>query len=93
MRKLSDVIEFTKADIEKSGLLGSIIGHFGDGNFHTLLLFPEEKRHIAEEVVHRTVDKAIEMKGTAMGEHGVGLVKRDYLEKELGKKLWMQCDW
>jgi D-lactate dehydrogenase (cytochrome) len=31
------------------------------------------------------VDKAIEMNGTATGEHGVGLVKRDYLEKELGK--------
>ncbi|RBQ77714.1 hypothetical protein FVER14953_05713 [Fusarium verticillioides] len=86
LSRLPDIIEFAKADIEKSGLLGSIVGHVGDGNFHTLLLFPEEKRHIAEEVVHRMVDKAIEMKGTATGEHGVGLVKRDYLEKELGKE-------
>ncbi|KAF4415228.1 D-lactate dehydrogenase (cytochrome) [Fusarium acutatum] len=86
LSRLPAIIEFAKADIEKSGLLGSIVGHVGDGNFHTLLLFPEEKRHIAEEVVHRMVDKAIEMKGTATGEHGVGLVKRDYLEKELGKE-------
>ncbi|KAF5601767.1 d-lactate dehydrogenase (cytochrome) [Fusarium pseudocircinatum] len=86
LSRLPDIIEFAKADIEKSGLLGSIVGHVGDGNFHTLLLFPEEKRHIAEDVVHRMVDKAIEMKGTATGEHGVGLVKRDYLEKELGKE-------
>ncbi|KAF5251004.1 hypothetical protein FANTH_3868 [Fusarium anthophilum] len=86
LSRLPDIIEFAKADIEKSGLLGSIVGHVGDGNFHTLLLFPEEKRHIAEGVVHRMVDKAIEMKGTATGEHGVGLVKRDYLEKELGKE-------
>ncbi|KAL5627085.1 hypothetical protein FOBRF1_001428 [Fusarium oxysporum] len=86
LSRLPDIIEFAKADIEKSGLLGSVVGHVGDGNFHTLLLFPEEKRHIAEEVVHRMVDKAIEMKGTATGEHGVGLVKRDYLEKELGKE-------
>ncbi|KAF9766004.1 hypothetical protein IL306_001625 [Fusarium sp. DS 682] len=86
LSRLPDIIEFAKADIENSGLLGSIVGHVGDGNFHTLLLFPEEKRHIAEEVVHRMVDKAIEMKGTATGEHGVGLVKRDYLEKELGKE-------
>ncbi|KAF4337288.1 d-lactate dehydrogenase (cytochrome) [Fusarium beomiforme] len=86
LSRLPDIIEFAKADIERSGLLGSIVGHVGDGNFHTLLLFPEEKRHVAEEVVHRMVDKAIEMKGTATGEHGVGLVKRDYLEKELGKE-------
>lgn len=84
LSRLPDIIESTKADIEQSGLLGSIVGHVGDGNFHTLLLFPEEKRPIAEQVVHRMVDKAIEMKGTATGEHGIGLVKRDYLEKELG---------
>jgi len=30
------------------------------------------------------VKRAIEMEGTATGEHGVGLVKRDYLEHELG---------
>ncbi|KIL94259.1 hypothetical protein FAVG1_02822 [Fusarium avenaceum] len=85
LSRLPDIIEFAKDDIEKSGLLGSVVGHVGDGNFHTLLLFPEDKRHIAEDIVHRMVDKAIEMNGTATGEHGVGLVKRDYLEKELGK--------
>ncbi|KAF5232057.1 hypothetical protein FAUST_8919 [Fusarium austroamericanum] len=85
MSRLPDIIDFAKDDIEKSGLVGSIVGHVGDGNFHTLLLFPEDKRQVAEDIVHRMVDKAIEMKGTATGEHGVGLVKRDYLEKELGK--------
>lgn len=30
------------------------------------------------------VKRAIEMEGTATGEHGVGLVKRDYLPHELG---------
>ncbi|KAL6365965.1 hypothetical protein LRP88_00548 [Fusarium phalaenopsidis] len=86
LSRLPDIIELAKADIEKSGLMGSIVGHVGDGNFHTLLLFPEEKRPIAEAVVHRMVDMAIEMKGTATGEHGIGLVKRDYLEKELRKE-------
>ncbi|KIW20223.1 glycolate oxidase, subunit GlcD [Exophiala spinifera] len=83
--RLSDIIEATKSDIQANGLLGSIVGHVGDGNFHSLLLFPEEKRDVAEAVVHRMVDKAIQMEGTATGEHGVGLVKRDYLEKELGR--------
>jgi D-lactate dehydrogenase (cytochrome) len=32
--KLPQIIEETKAQISKSGLLGSIVGHVGDGNFH-----------------------------------------------------------
>jgi D-lactate dehydrogenase (cytochrome) len=32
------------------------------------------------------VKRAIELEGTATGEHGVGLVKRDYLPHELGKE-------
>lgn len=39
----------------------------------------------AEHLVHTMVKRAIEMEGTATGEHGVGLVKRDYLPMELGK--------
>ena len=31
------------------------------------------------------VKKAVEMEGTVTGEHGVGLVKRDYLNHELGE--------
>lgn len=86
MSRLPESIMAAKKDIAESGLEGSILGHVGDGNFHTLLLFPEEKRHIAEGVVHRMIDLALEMKGTATGEHGVGHVKRDYLEKELGRE-------
>ena len=36
-------------------------------------------------LVHRMVKRAIEMEGTATGEHGVGLVKRDYLNHEVGE--------
>ncbi|OAP56665.1 glycolate oxidase, subunit GlcD [Fonsecaea erecta] len=85
MSQLADIIEVTKADIDQSGILGAIVGHVGDGNFHAILLFPDEERAIAEGLVHRMVDKALAMKGTVTGEHGVGLVKRDYLEKELGQ--------
>lgn len=31
------------------------------------------------------VKRAVEMEGTVTGEHGVGLVKRDYLPNELGQ--------
>lgn len=50
-----------------------------------IILFNEKERKIAEAVVHRMVKRAIEMEGTVTGEHGVGLVKRDYLDHELGE--------
>lgn len=34
--------------------------------------------------MHRMVKRAVEMEGTVTGEHGVGLIKRDYLEHEVG---------
>jgi D-lactate dehydrogenase (cytochrome) len=35
MSRLSQLIEETKEDMRKSGLAGSIVGHVGDGNFHS----------------------------------------------------------
>ena len=31
------------------------------------------------------VKRAVEMEGTVTGEHGVGLIKRDYLAREMGE--------
>ena len=50
-----------------------------------ILLFNESERKTAEDVVHRMVKRAVEMEGTVTGEHGVGLIKRDYLNHELGE--------
>ncbi|KAH9903836.1 hypothetical protein F4778DRAFT_770809 [Xylariomycetidae sp. FL2044] len=85
MSRLPQLIEDTKDDIKKSGMYGTIVGHVGDGNFHIILLSNEEQRHAAEELVHRMVKRAVELEGTVTGEHGVGLVKRDYLPHELGE--------
>ena len=50
-----------------------------------IILFSDKEKEIAEGVVHRMVKRAVEMEGTVTGEHGVGLVKRDYLAHELGE--------
>jgi len=85
MSRLPDIIQQTKDDIEANGLLSGMVGHVGDGNFHSILLFNEAERKTAEQIVHRMVKRAVEMEGTVTGEHGVGLVKRDYLPHELGE--------
>ena len=50
-----------------------------------ILLFNEKEKHVADDLVHRMVKRAVEMEGTVTGEHGVGMVKRDYLNHELGE--------
>lgn len=82
---LPDIIQETKDKLVESGLLGGIVGHVGDGNFHTILLYNDAEQKIAEDVVHFMVDRAIEMEGTITGEHGIGLKKRANLVDELGE--------
>lgn len=84
--QLADIIQETRDDVEKSGLLGGIVGHVGDGNFHSILLYNDSEKQVAEDVVHRMIKRAIEMDGTVTGEHGVGLKKREYLKEELSEE-------
>ncbi|MBO0903078.1 FAD-binding oxidoreductase [Jiella sonneratiae] len=85
--RLADCIDETQADLRDNRLVGPIIGHVGDGNFHvTLLLDMEDSREIdaAEAFMARLAARAVAMDGTCTGEHGVGQGKRGYLEAELG---------
>lgn len=83
--RLAEIIDETKSAIVSQGIEGSIVGHVGDGNFHAILLYKKHQSGVVSDLVHRMVDRAIEMEGTSTGEHGVGLVKRDYLTKEIGE--------
>lgn len=64
MSRLPELIELTKEDIRNSGLFGTIVGHVGDGNFHSIILFNDAQRQKAEAVVHTMVKRAVEMEGT-----------------------------
>ncbi|KAF9228758.1 hypothetical protein BS17DRAFT_209552 [Gyrodon lividus] len=84
--KLPQLVYETKGDLAKAGLKSTIVGHVGDGNFHALILFRDEKElKSVSEAVHRLIHRAIAMDGTCTGEHGVGIGKTEYLVKELGE--------
>ncbi|KAI0366688.1 hypothetical protein BV20DRAFT_1002077 [Pilatotrama ljubarskyi] len=84
--RLPDLVYGTKKDLEEHGILSTIVGHVGDGNFHALLLFRnDEELAKARDAVHRMVERAIALDGTCSGEHGVGMGKREYLYDELGE--------
>ncbi len=85
---LADCITATQADIAAQGLTASIVGHVGDGNFHTcVLLDADDPADIArgEEFHARLVRRALEADGTCTGEHGVGYGKARFLVEEHGR--------
>ncbi|KAL5021434.1 hypothetical protein ScPMuIL_000589 [Solemya velum] len=85
--KLAEVIVKTKEEIDKAGVIGPIIGHVGDGNFH--VFFPvdqdnEDEMKVIKGLSEKMALLAISKEGTCTGEHGIGLGKRHLLEKEVG---------
>jgi glycolate oxidase len=62
------------------------IAHAGDGNLHPLLLTPvgdDRARIAAQAAFEDLLDAAIAMGGTVTGEHGVGLLKKGGMQREL----------
>jgi len=85
--ELPKIVMETKHDIEKRGLVGPIVGHAGDGNFHSMLMFDpnnEEEERICEEVADKMARRALELGGTISGEHGIGIGKVKLLEEQFG---------
>ncbi|MBN2208590.1 MAG: FAD-binding protein [Candidatus Coatesbacteria bacterium] len=63
-------------------------GHAGDGNIHVNILFDPAvpgMQQRAEKAAARVFDVALELEGTITGEHGVGITKIDFLEKQIGR--------
>lgn len=64
-----------------------IFGHAGDGNLHPNILFdkrdPEQWAKV-EKMVAEIFTASLAVGGTLTGEHGIGLLKRPYLEQALG---------
>lgn len=85
--RLGDCVTAAQVKLDELGFTAPIVGHVGDGNFHTLLLVdmenPDEIAK-AEGYVGWLNDLAISMDGTCTGEHGIGQGKAKYLERELG---------
>jgi D-lactate dehydrogenase (cytochrome) len=89
-----ELIAMAREETKNTGVPAYVFGHAGDGNIHVALMRNAEDQReseIIERVSHRIVEKALSMDGTATGEHGVGIGKRQYMEIEHGRSLeWMK---
>jgi glycolate oxidase len=70
----------------RHGVQIATIAHAGDGNLHPLIVTPpgdDTARLAAQAAFEEFLDEAIALGGTVTGEHGVGLLKRDGMRREL----------
>lgn len=63
-------------------------GHAGDGNLHPTILCDrrdKEEFHRVEQAVDEIFDVALKLRGTLSGEHGIGMAKAKWMEKETNR--------
>lgn len=86
--RLGAMIEGTAAVAEKFGLTIGLCAHAGDGNTHPVVCFDhtdaDESRR-ARESFDEIMALGLELGGTITGEHGVGVLKKEWLARELGE--------
>ncbi len=88
--KLVECIKFAETEIQKYGLKAPMVGHVGDGNFHTTIMYDPLKKNdykIIREFSNKLIDKSLSLEGTITGEHGVGIHKKEYLLKQHAKNI------
>lgn len=85
---IPEVIQRLRAISSQYELPIVIFGHAGDGNLHPNILFDKRQPDQWEKVgkmVAEIFAASLAVGGTLSGEHGVGVLKRPYLEKALGQ--------
>lgn len=85
-----EIVAFTEETIRELRVAGYPFGHAGDGNLHVVFMGDaqdEEGWVRVQRANQAIVERALNLKGTATGEHGVGIGKRRFMEREHGNSL------
>ncbi|PZM12963.1 FAD-binding oxidoreductase [Rhizobium tubonense] len=84
---LTDIVTEMREEASAASFFTTCVGHVGDGNFHLgFLIDPSSKSEIeeAERLNSRLIERTLALGGTSTGEHGIGLGKIKWMEKEHG---------
>ena len=85
--KLAEVVSGLEEISARTGVRIFTIAHASDGNLHPMIVVdPEDSVTTgpAKAALGEMFHLAHRLGGTLTGEHGIGLLKRDWLEEELG---------
>jgi glycolate oxidase len=85
--RITAMVAQVRAIAQQHGLEIPLFGHIGDGNLHPNILCdrrdPEEMQRVAA-AARAIFEAAIALGGTLSGEHGIGLLKKQFMELDVG---------
>ena len=90
LSKYPEMVDFARREALSNGIKGYVFGHAGSGNLHMgLIKDPNDPEQVETgiKVNDAIVRCAINLGGTATGEHGVGIGKRKFMIHEHGTGL------
>lgn len=85
--RLAELLDEIEAISAKYGITVGVVGHAGDGNLHPNIVVDRADPasvHKGQQVFDEIMQRGLALGGTCTGEHGVGLLKKDWLATELG---------
>lgn len=85
--RLVELIEGIEQIAASHGVVVATVGHAGDGNLHPVIVLDRSdpvSLTQGQKVFDAIMSLGLSLGGTSTGEHGVGLLKRDWLAREIG---------
>ncbi|WP_374774208.1 FAD-binding protein [Streptomyces sp. NBC_01310] len=85
--RLGEMLDGTAAIARAHDLLIGVCAHAGDGNTHPIVCFDpadEDETRRAQQSFGEIMALGLSLGGTITGEHGVGVLKKEWLARELG---------
>jgi glycolate dehydrogenase FAD-linked subunit len=89
--RLGEAIQESLEVGKRLGVPACSWGHAGDGNLHTTFLLAadnERELSLGPQLSEALFELALRLGGTISGEHGIGFVKRNWLERQLGPRAF-----
>ena len=85
--RMAELVAAVERILAEEGMPGGTVGHVGDGNLHPSFIVPRDDPTAEERIDrarHAVYAAALELGGSVTGEHGIGVAKRDWLERTRG---------
>jgi glycolate oxidase len=85
--RIAELIAGCQRISDEVGLRIAVVGHAGDGNMHPTIVYSadsEDEFARAQKAFDAILELGLSLGGTVTGEHGVGRIKREWLEREIG---------
>ena len=87
--RLPEMVERIERAGNRHNVFIATVAHAGDGNLHPVFVFDRGLAEVPAAVwaaADEVFRAALELGGTLTGEHGVGTIKRRWLEQEIGEE-------